>query len=849
MAKKPFKVSARTARLIGRENVANADGAIIELVKNCYDADSKICIIYFDIRYEEIPKKLSGSIFRKYYSITVNDDDISFLDLAYSKKLSNGKNIYELKNELDENILVELEYFFKSKNKLYIIDAGEGMTEQVIDDHWMTIGTNNKLEDYITSSGRIKAGAKGIGRFALDRLGSICQMITSPELDEKPTYLGFNWMVDWEDFDGEGKSIGQVEADFERIENFDYSKRVIDVIPDIRISSLIHRNKDIFTTGTLLEIFELRDWWSKKNLDKLFSNLEILTPPGHNQKFDIYLYSRSYKNDFGQINNTDFKDFDYKIDATINKDKTVEITVTRDEFQFNRIDLDFFRRSQMKIPPYDLPTFRKGIFKIETSIFELLPQLKGSNNENEVDKLGPFSFSFYFMKMRVTRKLKEKFFYKDFAPRQRDDWYKKFGGIKIFRDNFRVRPYGEIGSSSFDWLLLGERKAQSPAGVTKKGGGYKVSPNQVAGTINISRLANLTFEDKSSREGFQENETFVILKDLILSIISVFEWDRHIVMREMDLFFRENDDNEEAKSKADSMSEEDDSVDDSSKSGEQYKEERNTFKKAYKSVKLDYEDIQEEVRMLRALATTGLLVTSFAHEFETLKNQMERRTNYLKSSLRKLLDEKILNETLENRNNPFKRLENFKKYDNKLKHWLDFSLAAIRKDKRNSKTLNIIEFLDDFKNDWQEVLSTRKVTLNITTSTEKILKLTVFLIDIESVFNNLLINSFDAFDRSGFIGKRIIKINVDLLHNPEENQAYLHINYSDNGPGLSKTIKDPFLILKPGYTTKLNKNREPTGTGLGMYIVDSVVEYYNGIIEIETPEKGFAINIKLPYKI
>ena len=37
----PFKVSARTARLIGRENVATSKGAIIELVKNGYDADSR----------------------------------------------------------------------------------------------------------------------------------------------------------------------------------------------------------------------------------------------------------------------------------------------------------------------------------------------------------------------------------------------------------------------------------------------------------------------------------------------------------------------------------------------------------------------------------------------------------------------------------------------------------------------------------------------------------------------------------------------------------------------------------------------------------------------------------------
>ena len=34
MAKIPFKVSARTARLIDRENIASSKGAIIELVKN-----------------------------------------------------------------------------------------------------------------------------------------------------------------------------------------------------------------------------------------------------------------------------------------------------------------------------------------------------------------------------------------------------------------------------------------------------------------------------------------------------------------------------------------------------------------------------------------------------------------------------------------------------------------------------------------------------------------------------------------------------------------------------------------------------------------------------------------------
>ena len=48
MSKVNFNVNAYTARLIGRENVATLNGAILELVKNTYDADASICILYYD---------------------------------------------------------------------------------------------------------------------------------------------------------------------------------------------------------------------------------------------------------------------------------------------------------------------------------------------------------------------------------------------------------------------------------------------------------------------------------------------------------------------------------------------------------------------------------------------------------------------------------------------------------------------------------------------------------------------------------------------------------------------------------------------------------------------------------
>src|SRR6218665_3040739 len=99
----PFTVSARTARLIGQENFANADGAIIELVKNSYDADGKNAIVLFD--------------------------------------------------NIDSNPL---------NHSIFIIDNGCGMSKEIIKSYWMMIGTDNKENEFETTSGRVKSGAKGI---------------------------------------------------------------------------------------------------------------------------------------------------------------------------------------------------------------------------------------------------------------------------------------------------------------------------------------------------------------------------------------------------------------------------------------------------------------------------------------------------------------------------------------------------------------------------------------------------------------------------------------------------------------------------------------------------------------
>ena len=129
MAKIPFNVDAYTARLIGRENVSKLEGAVVELVKNTYDADATYCILYYD----------------------------------------------------------------EKTDVLYLADNGSGMTEDIIKNHWMTIGRSSKKENFVSQKGRIQTGEKGIGRFALDRIADSCQMLTCTD----GGHSRLLWTVDW----------------------------------------------------------------------------------------------------------------------------------------------------------------------------------------------------------------------------------------------------------------------------------------------------------------------------------------------------------------------------------------------------------------------------------------------------------------------------------------------------------------------------------------------------------------------------------------------------------------------------------------------------------------------------
>src|SRR5690606_28908887 len=99
----------------------------------------------------------------------------------------------------------------KENSVIYIIDNGEGMEKKIVEDYWMQIGTGNKEQFHLSDNQRVKTGAKGIGRFALDRLGLHTEMWTMSKKSESRE--GLFWKMNWEQFDDLEKTISEIEAE------------------------------------------------------------------------------------------------------------------------------------------------------------------------------------------------------------------------------------------------------------------------------------------------------------------------------------------------------------------------------------------------------------------------------------------------------------------------------------------------------------------------------------------------------------------------------------------------------------------------------------------------------------
>ena len=755
----PFTASARTAMLIGTENFSNPEGAIIELVKNTYDADSPCCYILFD----------------------GNDGQIT---------------------------------------EIYIIDYGSGMDISTIQDCWMQIGTDDKQRNVETGNGRIKSGAKGIGRFALNRLGSMATMLTRKDGQD-----AFIWNVNWNDFDAPGKKINEVMADLDVVELEEIQRSLSRLA--IRFNVFLPE----FSLGTILKISNLADIWEEDAIKHLFSSLQDLVPPFNIPAFQLYLYV-SGSNDYGKIEAKQYEDFDYRVSAKY-ENSVLKVDVQRNELDINALQSEYrglFDMENMKQFPYRLEDFEKEIYHIEMPLGELNGLRKSQLLADYGAKLGAFQFDFYFIKGSKSdinsEKSDAKYPYRQFSPTHRRLWLKKNLGVKIYRDKFRVRPYGENGD---DWLHLGDRYSQNPIGAGQRMGGYHIRQNQIVGAVEISRLHNIYLQDKSGREGLQENDVFGLFKEVLLGIINIMEKDRNTVMYNLSLLYDKNHPKEDAKKQADKAQ----------KAGEYTQANYNALSQGYTVVKQELEDKEEEVRLLRNLASTGLIITSFSHELNNLSIQTKSRYDNMLYALNLVTSiDNVKKLGLKDYQNPYEVIKTQKNYDEQVRSWLEFSINSISKDKRLRKSIHLKSYFELFKKTWMTVMNELNIDFDVKGFSDD-MQIKAFVIDFDTIFNNLISNSIYAIKVKKSTINRKIRIDGKL------EDEYLSIIISDSGKGLDKQYQNnPSVIFNAFESSRCNKNGEKIGTGLGLYIVKATINEYKGSsVQVLYQAEGFAIKI------
>ena len=748
-----FSVTARVAMQLGRESISNSTVAILELVKNAYDADAETVKIRF--------------------------------------------------GNLD-----------KTNPLLVIEDDGHGMTEQQLRDGWLVIGTSNKLLSGQSSrKKRVLTGEKGLGRLGLDRL---CEKTVVQSFSEGES-SGLELEINWRKYEEIAAPLEKIRHDLYRIPKF--------------ISDPITNLSKEFSEGTRLILYDLKDVWSKEHWQDLKQELRLLISPfaGIND-FAIELDSGMKWDEIdGKVGSAEMLNAaEWRLIAEFDEEKNVSYTMSSDQHQEN---------------------FKHGPFSWSENF----------RHTNEQPLCGPLKFEMYFFPRRPVD-LGEV----GFSQTQIRNFLNSNQGIRIYRDAFRVKPYGEPTGEG-DWLKLSYRRQQHPSGVTQ--GNWRVGSNQVVGAVFLERDKNPNLIDQTNREGIVEGPAFYHLKMLAEDAIMFFESNRQEF--------------EQARHKA---TEYEEAQEEATKSTKASLEAVNNLKtttskvtkivqtavqetptahdvevllksldaaisdvdgtvanaqKAYNRFEKVTEERQEILQSqkdtLGNLASLGILTTSFGHE-------TEGDTNVVKENARQLqrnLDEGLFMVASDIRKIVEDNLELLVYSASKINNFAKFTLKNVSRDKRKRKKVDLSRIVREIARFFAESLQERNIAVELNLP-KKVSPILAFEIDWESIFINLITNAVWALDNT-WIEKRKIRISM------WEVEDHLEITFADSGRGLEAGTEDKIFL--PTFSTKRNKKGEIDGTGLGLAIVKSFVEdYKGGSIHVESPCDlgGAQFHIQIP---
>jgi signal transduction histidine kinase len=696
----PLRPRARILRTLGDELISSEMVAVIELVKNAYDADATRVLVRFQ-----------GS-----------------LEIG--------------------------------KGRIEVIDNGHGMSLKTIRTVWMEPATlMRKRRPRSEKRGRRVLGQKGIGRFAASRLADYLEVVTRRAEMSREVRVFF----DWSQFDDQEKYLDEVEVLWEEAEP-------VEICPGGIIQIMWEEDEkfeaDELTHGTVLRMEGVRTTWGKEQFEGLRTGLSRLISPF-----------------FGQD----------------------EIS-RGDEFQIRlQLPAPFDYLSGVVEPPEALkrPHYTLKGHVDENGRYDLTLRLQAQDGEERITKqlvfpdehmpkCGPF-----FIELRVWDRDRDSLselaqvYGSTIADVRRD--LNDAAGINIYRDGFRVLPYGEPRN---DWLRLDLRRVQNPT--------LRLSNNQIVGYVLASADKNPLLRDQSNREGLIEGPALDDLRTLVEAVLSELETRRYAVRPRR----------EKPKTQPGGLFTDFDLVAVRELIRKRHPDDTELLAlvgEKEEDLERRVEQVQEVLARYRRLATLGQLIDTVLHDgrapLAKIKNEADlgqrdvERASKSNDGLLQRLGQRfgIINTQSDVLATVFRKIEPF----------------GGRKRGRPVEVRLEQVIADAFA-----VLDTEigkigaKVTLPETDT-----RVTVDQAETQQVIINLLQNSL-YWLREVPKGSREIAVQV-RRRGPEE----VEILFSDSGKGVEPEFQK--RIFEPYFSTK------PDGVGLGLAIAGEIVsEYYAGDLEL-----------------
>ncbi len=694
---------ARLITMIGDQLIRNEKIALMEIIKNSYDADAS----WVQIRFINFGRK---------------DDDLI----------------------IKKDSLIEIE------------DDGIGMTFNIIKDAWMNPASpykylKHKNNENRTEKGRIIQGEKGIGRFAVYKIGSTVEIFTRPKkVNSKEIYLKCDLSIyDEELLTKKAEKINKSIF----LDDIKYEYKIVD-----KPENIIEREAIIQGTrqkrpshGTLIRISNLKGMWTEGKIKEIFEDCLKLISPFNKTDFtvDIILDGKTVFSSHEKNRLDDLLDMaPIKMKGNVKKDGSLKFTLNGKESSLSLKEMA-----------------EDG--SIRNHFFDKKGNLK------RFPDCGPFSFDFYVFDFERRASLESQL-------NNEDRKLIRSHRIYLYRDGVRIIPYGD---PTDDWIGVDVRRGTVKAG-------YFLSNDQVVGYIGVSIKDNPDLRDKTNREGLMDiGNAYEDLRTIILGILGYlkkeftkFKLDRELKKadrkRRKGLFIEEHKVEKDISSLINRFDKKKD------------KEGIRIVKKLVKDYKEEKEVFEKRTEIVEDLAAVGMVVDAASHDLMIMMGRAAETLNFLvKISEADPIERTTLIENLDKLRGQFAFIGD----------QLHGIQPLFRSSRRQSKDWRLKDIIEKVKLYYTVPIAKNKIYFNIEEKGKPLLVRCHEAVLLQC-FINLMDNAAYWLTSSENKDKKI-KVLID--GNKSE------VIFADSGPGVRK--EDLSYIFQPFFSTKGIRGR---GLGL-----------------------------------